>query len=84
MRSRRRGAVSGERLPQQVRRLAGVFLEQLPADLWRTTSDQSASFAKEQMVSLRRRWRWELARAGSAMIDMHVPAAVHRPSTVSI
>ena len=59
MRPRRRGAFVGERLPQQVRRLAGVFLEQFPADLWRTTSDESASFAKEQMVSLR------IAGAGS-------------------
>ena len=57
--ARRRGAFVGERLPQQVRRLAGVFLEQFPADLWRTTSDESASFAKEQMVSLR------IAGAGS-------------------
>ena len=30
------------------------------------------------------RWRMELAGAGSAMIDIHVPAAVHRPITVSV
>ena len=30
------------------------------------------------------RWRMELAGAGSAMIDVHVPAAVHRPITVSV
>ena len=30
------------------------------------------------------RWRWELAGAGSAMTDIHAPAAVHRPSTVSV
>ena len=30
------------------------------------------------------RWRMELAGAGSAVIDIHVPAAVHRPNTVSI
>ena len=30
------------------------------------------------------RSRWELAGAGSDMIDIHIPAAVRRPSTVSI
>ena len=31
-----------------------------------------------------RSWRWELAGAGSAVIDLQVPAAVHRSSTVSM
>ena len=59
MRPRRRGTFPDERLPQQVRRLAGVFLDQLSAGRWRATSPESASFANQQMVSLR------IAGAGS-------------------
>ena len=84
MRPRRRGTFPDERLPQQVRRLAGVFLDQLSAGRWRATSPESASFANQQMVSLRIAGAGRLAGAGSDMVDIHIPAAVRRPSTVSI